>query len=119
MTKVYWGWVEGTVVEDAGEWRNYLARLPDTAKAEVVDAASEQARDAITPFTVVKHRAIARSSNSCRRRDGCTNCAFRRPAAAIRYWVTNSTAARRRTIHVMSWLSSGLCSRVSTSLPTC
>jgi 23S rRNA pseudouridine1911/1915/1917 synthase len=53
VTKVYWGWVEGVVAVDVGEWRDYLRKIPNTAKAEVVDAAADQAREAITPFTVV------------------------------------------------------------------
>ncbi len=54
VTKVYWGWVEGQVAEDSGEWRDCLRKIPDVAKAEVVDAAAEHAREAITPFSVLQ-----------------------------------------------------------------
>jgi 23S rRNA pseudouridine1911/1915/1917 synthase len=54
VTKVYWGWVHGNVVEDAGEWHDYLRKIPDVAKAEVAEATADQAREAITPFTVLQ-----------------------------------------------------------------
>src|SRR5262245_47248580 len=37
VTKVYWGWVNGVVPDDSGEWRDYLRKVPDVAKAEVVE----------------------------------------------------------------------------------
>ena len=54
VTKVYWGWVEGQVAEDSGEWRDYLRKIPDVARTEVVDPSVEKAQEAITPFSVVK-----------------------------------------------------------------
>lgn len=56
VTKVYWGWVEGNVSDDAGEWRDYLRKVPDVAKAEIVEAGTEGAREAVTPFTVLERR---------------------------------------------------------------
>src|SRR5262245_60419165 len=48
VTKVYWGLVEGTVVGDVGEWRDFVRKVGDEARGEVVPAGTEGAREAIT-----------------------------------------------------------------------
>jgi 23S rRNA pseudouridine1911/1915/1917 synthase len=54
VTKVYWALVEGLIAEDAGEWRDFVRKLPDQAKAEVVRPDAEGAKDAITEFRVLR-----------------------------------------------------------------
>src|SRR5262245_42149989 len=54
VTKVYWGLVEGTIADDFGEWRDFLRKVGDEARAEVVPADAEGARDAITAYRVRK-----------------------------------------------------------------
>jgi 23S rRNA pseudouridine1911/1915/1917 synthase len=59
VTKVYWGLVEGTVADDAGEWRDFVRKVGDEARAEVVPADAERAKEAITAYRVLKRDADA------------------------------------------------------------
>jgi 23S rRNA pseudouridine1911/1915/1917 synthase len=59
VTKVYWALVEGVVADDAGEWRDYLRKVPDQARSEVVAADAEGAKEAITAFKVLRREADA------------------------------------------------------------
>src|SRR3954464_5900550 len=36
VTKVYWALVEGVVAEDAGEWLDFLGKVPDQPRSQVV-----------------------------------------------------------------------------------
>src|SRR4051794_31302089 len=57
VTKVYWALVEGTVAEDFGEWRDFLRKVPDVARAEIVPPDSDGAKEAITLFRVLERHA--------------------------------------------------------------
>jgi 23S rRNA pseudouridine1911/1915/1917 synthase len=57
VTKVYWGLVEGTVADDAGEWRDFVRKVGDEARAEVVPPDAEGAKEAITAYRVLKRDA--------------------------------------------------------------
>src|SRR5262245_47081064 len=63
VTKVYWGLVEGTVVGDVGdvgdvgEWRDFVRKVGDEARGEVVPSGTEGAREAITAYRVLKRDA--------------------------------------------------------------
>jgi 23S rRNA pseudouridine1911/1915/1917 synthase len=57
VTKVYWALVEGTVAEDLGEWRDFLRKVPDVARAEIVPPDSDGAKEAITLFRVLERHA--------------------------------------------------------------
>src|SRR6476646_6281544 len=59
VTKVYWAWVEGLVADDAGEWRDFVRKVADQAKAEIVPPDAEGAKEAITAFTVLRRDADA------------------------------------------------------------
>src|SRR5262249_12328067 len=60
VTKVYWGLVEGTVADDVGdvgEWRDFVRKVGDEARAEVVPPDAEGAKEAITAYRVLKREA--------------------------------------------------------------
>jgi len=57
VTKVYWGLVEGNVADDAGEWRDFIRKVGDEARAEVVPPDAEGAKEAITAYRVLRREA--------------------------------------------------------------
>jgi 23S rRNA pseudouridine1911/1915/1917 synthase len=54
VTKIYWALVEGHVAGEAGEWRDFIRKVEDESRAELVEEGTEQAREAITRYRVVK-----------------------------------------------------------------
>ncbi len=56
VEKVYWAWVAGNFPEEAGEWRDHLRKIAETAKAGVVPAGEPGAKEAITGFRVLCRR---------------------------------------------------------------
>lgn len=54
VTKTYWALVEGVVEADAGEWRDFVRKVGDEARAEVVPPAADGAKEAITRVRVLK-----------------------------------------------------------------
>src|SRR5215218_5291505 len=59
VTKVYSALVEGSVAEDAGEWRDFLCKVKDEARSQVVPPDAEGAKEAVTAYRVVKREANA------------------------------------------------------------
>ena len=54
VTKVYWGLVDGTVADDAGEWRDFVRKVGDEARAELVPPDAQGAKEAITAYRVLR-----------------------------------------------------------------
>lgn len=54
VTKKYWALVSGIVKEDAGEWRDYMRKIPGRAEAEIISPIKPDAREAILHFRVVE-----------------------------------------------------------------
>lgn len=52
VTKIYWVVVEGHVEPDAGRWSDWMRKIPDQAKSEIVQSDHEQAKEAILQFRV-------------------------------------------------------------------
>src|SRR5215218_7833476 len=48
VTKTYWALVEGVVEGDAAEWRDFVRKVGDEARAEVVSATAGGAKEAVT-----------------------------------------------------------------------
>ena len=59
VTKVYWAMVEGVMADDAGEWRDFVRKVPDQARAEIVPADAEGAKEAATVVRVRRRDADA------------------------------------------------------------
>src|SRR6476659_6548493 len=57
VTKVYWGLVEGTVTGDVGEWRDFVRKVGDEARAEIVPADAPGAKEAITAYRLLRRDA--------------------------------------------------------------
>jgi 23S rRNA pseudouridine1911/1915/1917 synthase len=57
VTKVYWVIVEGVVTDDSGEWRDFLRKVDDQARAEIVPPDSAGAKEAITGWRVMRRDA--------------------------------------------------------------
>jgi 23S rRNA pseudouridine1911/1915/1917 synthase len=57
VTKVYWALVEGAVAGDAGEWRDFVRKVGDQARAEVVAPDAEGAKEAVTAWRVLRRDA--------------------------------------------------------------
>jgi 23S rRNA pseudouridine1911/1915/1917 synthase len=57
VTKVYWALVEGAVAEDAGEWRDFVRKVEDQARAEIVPADAAGAKEAVTAWRVLRRDA--------------------------------------------------------------
>lgn len=56
VTKVYWALVEGAVNPDAGVWENWLRKIQDEARAEIVAEGSPEARRAEMAYRVIERR---------------------------------------------------------------
>lgn len=54
VTKTYWALVEGRVQPGAGTWIDFLRKLPDEAKSEVVDQEHPDAKRAVLHFRVLQ-----------------------------------------------------------------
>jgi 23S rRNA pseudouridine1911/1915/1917 synthase len=54
VTKVYWALVEGVVADEIGEWRDFLRKIEVQAKAEIVPAETQGAKEAVTAFKVLR-----------------------------------------------------------------
>jgi 23S rRNA pseudouridine1911/1915/1917 synthase len=52
VTKTYWALVEGRVEEDRQSWCDWMRKLPDEAKSEIVSAEHPDAKKAVLHFTV-------------------------------------------------------------------
>ena len=59
VTKVYWALVEGVAADDAGEWRDFVRKVDDQARAEIVPADAAGAKEAVTVFQVLRRDADA------------------------------------------------------------
>jgi 23S rRNA pseudouridine1911/1915/1917 synthase len=59
VTKVYWALVEGVVADDTGEWRDFVRKVGDEARAEVVPPGADGAKEAITAWRVLRRDADA------------------------------------------------------------
>lgn len=59
VVKVYWALVEGVIEVEHGEWHNHVRKVTDQARAEIVSADAEGAREAITRFRVLKRHTDA------------------------------------------------------------
>src|SRR5262249_41893834 len=57
VAKMYWALVEGTVAEDGGEWRNFVRKVGDEARTEIVSADADGAKEAITAYQVLRRDA--------------------------------------------------------------
>ena len=55
VTKIYWALVEGSLHPAQGEWINWLRKLPEESRTEVVEPHSPQAKEAITRYRVLQH----------------------------------------------------------------
>ncbi len=55
VEKKYWALVEGRIAEDEGVWRDYVRKVPNEARAEVVAEGEQNAREAVLKFKVVQH----------------------------------------------------------------
>jgi 23S rRNA pseudouridine1911/1915/1917 synthase len=54
VAKVYWAVVEGDVRPDEGAWEDYLRKLPDEARTEVVPPATPDAKPAVTHYRALR-----------------------------------------------------------------
>jgi 23S rRNA pseudouridine1911/1915/1917 synthase len=54
VRKVYWAILEGIVQPEEGRWQDYLRKVPDEARAEVVDGNHPDGRIAILHYRLLK-----------------------------------------------------------------
>ena len=54
VRKLYWALVEGDCVEDQGDWKDHLRKVPDQARAEVVAPDHSEGRVATLRFQVLQ-----------------------------------------------------------------
>jgi 23S rRNA pseudouridine1911/1915/1917 synthase len=52
--KIYWALVEGDVSEETGQWRDFILKIEQESRVELVPEGTDRAREAITDFRVVK-----------------------------------------------------------------
>jgi len=55
--KTYWAAVEGIVSNDTGVWRDFLRKIEEESRTELVAANAEKAREAITHYRVLRRLA--------------------------------------------------------------
>jgi 23S rRNA pseudouridine1911/1915/1917 synthase len=56
VTKVYWALVEGVLDTDTGVWHDWLRKIQDEARAEIVAEGTPESRHAETAFRVIERR---------------------------------------------------------------
>ncbi|MFN6111926.1 MAG: RluA family pseudouridine synthase [Planctomycetota bacterium] len=56
VTKRYWAVVEGEVAEDAGTWSDFMRKIPDEARSEIVSGDHPEAQ-----LAVLNYRVLGRS----------------------------------------------------------
>jgi len=54
VRKLYWALVEGLVADDEGVWRDFLRKVPDEPRAEIVDRQHPDAKLAVLRFRVCR-----------------------------------------------------------------
>jgi 23S rRNA pseudouridine1911/1915/1917 synthase len=54
VTKVYWALVEGAVQPAGGTWEDWLRKVPDQARVEIVLAGAEGAKRAVLDYRVLR-----------------------------------------------------------------
>jgi 23S rRNA pseudouridine1911/1915/1917 synthase len=54
VQKLYWALVEGRVPEEQGTWRDFLRKVPDEPRAELVERSHPEARLATLHFRVLR-----------------------------------------------------------------
>src|SRR5215217_7601168 len=54
VQKVYWAWTEGTLTEDASEWRDHLLKIADEARTIIATPETPGAKEAITKVRVLQ-----------------------------------------------------------------
>ena len=59
VVKTYWGLVEGEVAEAEGEWRDWLRKVPNVSRAEVVAGDAEGAK-----LAVLRYRRLEAANGS-------------------------------------------------------
>ncbi|MBC8874852.1 MAG: RNA pseudouridine synthase [Planctomycetes bacterium] len=55
VEKKYWAVVEGRVTPEQGLWRDYVRKIPDVARAEVVDRGHPEGRVAVLRYRVMAY----------------------------------------------------------------
>ena len=60
VTKTYWAMVDGTVESESGTWTDWMRKIPDEAKSEIVAADHPDAKKAILHYQVL-HSATGKS----------------------------------------------------------
>lgn len=53
VTKIYWAVVAGSPTETSGRWRDFMRKVPDEARSEIVEAEHPDAKEALLDFRVV------------------------------------------------------------------
>ena len=53
VQKIYWAAVDGTVVPPAGNWTDYVRKIPGEARAEIVDADHPEGKKAVLEYRTV------------------------------------------------------------------
>ncbi len=57
VRKIYWAQVTGRVEPDTGTWKDHLRKIPDEARAEVVDEGHREGRPAVLHYRVLQATA--------------------------------------------------------------
>ena len=55
VKKIYWACVSGRIEQGEGTWTDYVRKVPDEARAEVVSADHEEGRVAVLHYKVLKN----------------------------------------------------------------
>lgn len=55
VEKVYWALVEGHLTPDRGRWEDYMRKIPDVARSEIVPQQHPDARHAVLNYEVLRH----------------------------------------------------------------
>jgi RluA family pseudouridine synthase len=59
VQKTYWAWVEGEVARAADQWIDWMAKVPDQARAELVPREHAAGRQAVLVYQVLARRPSA------------------------------------------------------------
>ncbi|MCE9533820.1 MAG: RluA family pseudouridine synthase [Planctomycetes bacterium] len=57
VAKIYWALVEGHVADESGEWRDFIRKIEEESRVELVEEGVEKAKEAITRFRVLQRLA--------------------------------------------------------------
>ena len=93
VRKVYWACVQGQVEPASGTWTDFVRKIPEEPRAEVVPADHPEARNAVLHYKL-PDRAMGNLAGDRVETGRCTRSASRPRFGGMPFWAMRSTVRR-------------------------